>query len=1083
MKNCLKIIFGIFLLVFPLSGWPQAQQQEQQRAQQGPQPVGQPGGAVVGQQINLGGGQQEPGVGLPAGRQANCNSLGGSTGMLQRQTVRAGNADYVTCFGWNPLGYPTSVINSAGFVTEFQFDLLGRPIATRDASGEDVQQIYNAKSQMQQLTRTNNWNPTADPVNRTMQFQYNSVGDLSQEQLGGGQSSRLHYTPDAEMKSVIGADGVLANFFSFQDGVLNSTGVGLANDRGEVSVETLGRTGYQYDFLGRVSQISDGIGNQTTFQYLNADRDQHVISPDQSSVYSHYNDSGTLRWREVRDRSGAVLQRTEFTYDNMGRITEIWLTKPGNNSVWKVRRTYQDNGLTVVTSLLLNETQYSASTTRYDGLGRVLSQESPGAGTLNYSYSNRTGQLERVQHSATGLVQRMNYDALGRLEWIVDGLSNFVRYEYNGVGDLARIFRSGGTTIQMKYDTNGRLLSKDVGAIQRIGYSYDAAGRLQGFDFGAFAGPRNNYQRETGLLDNVAFNNQILFDILETNRNGQTTRSRDANNVTFRMDYDSMGRPTLLTAEKEGGFSYRSWSYYDDGKVRIVAESVGLQPGQFGEVTNAPGGSSQNVAVRLVNRALGRPTYDNHLKSVVYFAYDVAGNVIEENRWIQGRWLQSTAAFASSAGGLLSTLTYPSGYQMERTTDGSGRLASVLGRNGDNIRGQINYNFVANSARVSSIRYGTNEAEERYTHDAAGRITAITVHKVPAAGQERQLARVDYKFSPMSLLIAKKETISPAANQNLIKGYSSNFDDLGRVIAWSSVTAAQVDGVANNAANNAAPLNADALQRYFYNQKSVRTKGSTRDLTGALFGSALMGLAYEYTFRADGSLQSASKSACDLTQEGARARCQANVAAVDIAFDPDGNGNIRAARAGNAAGPTYSYDFFGRLHVVNDPANRNRRIQYDYDGLGRLISRVVRENNRVVSDYEFIWDGSFLSEIYEVTVRNNSGEVTTAVMTSYLYGVSDADLLSSYDRRSTRYHHSHPDGSTFLLTTNGDVTQWYRYSPFGETRILDWIQNSETARNLTDSKTLRLFGGALVDPLTGFHFIGSWYSPEHGRTF
>lgn len=1081
----MRILLVILMMTLLPAGRSQAQGQQQALGGG----VNVPGNQVEvdhGEAGQFGGhsaGDQQPGVGLPVGRQGNCASLSGPTGMLQRQTVQIGDVNYVTCFGWNPSGHPAGIVDSAGFLTEFEHDLLGRPLLTKDASGEEFQQTYNAKSQLNQLIRSNNWNPTGDPQNRTLQFQYDSVGNMQLQQLGGGQGSRLHYTADGELKAVVGPDGTLANIFDFEGGLLQSTGMGLVNDRGEATAESLGRTHYQYNHdTGQLSLIRGGIANQET--HLHHDpmgRIEEMNFPDGSSLFSRYNVAGTLRWSEARARNRAVLQKTEFTYDTMGRITETRLTKPGNNTIWKTRNAYQDNGLTVATTQLLNETAYSTTTKRYDGLGRLVSQESPGSGTLTSAYNSRTGRLETLRHSVLGLLQRYNFDALGRLEWNVDGLDNFVRYEYNGVGDLARLFRSGAETIQLKYDTNGRLISKDTGAAQHIGYTYDEAGRLQGVDFGAFPSFRNSFQRETGLLDSISIQDQTIFDILERNANGDIVRSRDADGVEFTYYYDVMGRLIQEGAIKNGGTQYRNWSYYDDGRVKSVGESVAVPADRFSEMQGY-GNHSQRVALRVVNRTFGRPTYDNRLKSVVSFAYDSAGNIVEESRWIQGRWLRTTTNYSAVQDALWVTSVYPSGFRMERKTDAAGRLVLVNGRrvNGS-VVGKATLDYQPGSPRLDRIRFGDNVVQERYLYDAAGRTTTASIYKTPAGGQERQLARIDYKYSPTGALIAKKEMVSPTANQNLEKGHTFGHDDLGRTTSWSAVLPGEIDSVANNSPS-AAPSNVDAMQRYFFSQRGDRQKSSTRDTIGALLGVAVTGRAFENTRRFDYALQTTRQTACYLTAEGAQAGCDNNVAAVDIAFDPDGNGNLGAARAGNAAGPAYTYDLFGRLLSVVDPAANNRRIQYYYDGLGRVISREVRENRRPVSDMNYIWDGGNLSEVRNILTRNRAGEVTAETATSYLYGFGSSDIWASYDGRSTLYHHSHPDGSVFLLTGNGDVRQWFAYSPFGETRVLNWVNNAEGRQPLADAETLRLFGGALVDPLTGFYSLGSWYDPVHGQS-
>lgn len=1019
---------------------------------------------------------------VPAGRRGDCGALKGPNGALSSATVLTAEegASYTTCLGWDDKGNPSAVVDPAGFLTEMEFDLLQRPTSVHDPLGEILEYFYDPQSRIRQMTQSNNFNPNGDPANRAVELEYDSIGNVVRRQITGGDGTRQHYTPDETTKAMVGPDNALGSVLEYNSyGLPGSAGTGIIDAQGNASQEVLGRTRYEYDASGRVTAILDGSGRRTAFRYDDLGRVRETVFADNSSVFVQYDDAGRVRKREGKDRSGNVLSRVEIDYDNMSRPVEMRTTKPGDINTWKVTWAYRINGTAVDVTYFWNNVRYASETKNYDALGRLNNSTAPGAGTVSAAYDS-AGRLERITHSATGLAQRYQYDAKGRLQFVRDGLDNLYGYQYNGLGNLSNTFRPMGNPTQIQYDANGRPLNSSTGEV-RSNFSYDEAGRLRGGDFGdMYPGFMNAYQRETGLLASTAIQGQTTYQILERDASGQVTRAVDAGEVEFSFYYDTLGRLLQIAAEKDGGLQYRNFSYYGDGRVKGIGESVALPADRFAEMSG-PANHSQNIALRAVNRLLGRLTYDNRLKSVVWFAYDGAGNLREESRWIQGRWLTTTVQYSASQDALWTTFVYPSGFRMERRSDAAGRLVVANGRlaNG-NFAGKAALDYAAGSPRLERIRFGNNESRESYVYDPSGRITRVSVFSTSAGRPERKLGEIDYKYSPLGTLIAEKEWISPVANQNLVKAFTFGYDDLGRLKSWSGASAEQVDGVANNGRN--APENAAAIQRFWLTPRGDRTRISTHDPNGTLTGGHLL-KSFSYSLRMDGVPQSATRNLCSFTEGGSFGQCEPNDSPVDVAFDPDPNGNLQSARAGNAAGPTYVYNLFGQLVEVNDPAANNRRIQYYYDALGRVISRQVWENQRVVADQQFVWDGARLSEVRNITSRNRSGEVSREDTIRYLYGFGSSDVLASYDGRSTRYHHSHPDGSTFLLTLGGNVNQWFAYSPFGETRVLDWIQGRETQRPFANTLSLRLFGGAMVDPLTGFYFLGSWYDPVHGHGF
>ena len=75
---------------------------------------------------------------------------------------------------------------------------------------------------------------------------------------------------------------------------------------------------YEYDGLGRITKVTTGSGEITTYQYGVNDLLETLTYPDGKSVHYEYDKNDNLT--QVTDRTGAV---TTYVYDAINRITGI----------------------------------------------------------------------------------------------------------------------------------------------------------------------------------------------------------------------------------------------------------------------------------------------------------------------------------------------------------------------------------------------------------------------------------------------------------------------------------------------------------------------------------------------------------------------------------------------------------------------------------------------------------------------------------------------------------------------------------------------------------------------------------------
>lgn len=175
-------------------------------------------------------------------------------------------------------------------------------------------------------------------------------------------------------------------------------------------------------------------------------------------------------------QSGALLARTRFDYDELGRLTG---RVQGNAAGWNAS---------------------TAMAMTYDSLGRMISRRDPDAGPGLWEYGyDRTGNLRHHNDPQTGQHVERCYDALGRMtkKFVLagDAFTNAncngaatVSYSYNeattvGLGQLSAIADQSGTWNALQFDVLGRVLRErrmiEVDGDQttaEMRYQYDATG-------------------------------------------------------------------------------------------------------------------------------------------------------------------------------------------------------------------------------------------------------------------------------------------------------------------------------------------------------------------------------------------------------------------------------------------------------------------------------------------------------------------------------------------------------------------------------------------------------------------------------
>ncbi|MFF1422528.1 ricin-type beta-trefoil lectin domain protein [Streptomyces sp. NPDC058280] len=383
----------------------------------------------------------------------------------------------------------------------------------------------------------------------------------------------------AQAATATAADWIGGSRVSYDKGAFGATPkTGLVTTTWDISGSggswTQGAT-LDYDAYGRATSTTDAQGNTESTTY----------DPPTGQVYAvtTTNALGHASTTSIEPGRGTSLKETDanhhttgYTYDALGRTTTGW--GPSQTaavpSVKFDYNTTSDEPVSVVTSTLGDDGDYSRTVAFYDGLGRERQTQAPAVGE---------GRLiTDVVYSANGTVKRTDnaYYATGEPKTVmyeVDSdyqIPNSTLYAYDGLGrvltetpyeagsakpekasrneygyDYSTAIEPTGAASQRSYaDALGRTVRVDTftdaarSAHRTTTYQYDARGdQVSAKDTkgNTWSWTYDARGRQVSATDPDTGTSRTTYDVLD--RPETTTDSRD---VTVWNGYDKLSRPT-----------------------------------------------------------------------------------------------------------------------------------------------------------------------------------------------------------------------------------------------------------------------------------------------------------------------------------------------------------------------------------------------------------------------------------------------------------------------------------------------------------------------------------------------------------
>ena len=371
------------------------------------------------------------------------NSVGGTTrheydtfGNLVKM-ITAGNR--VWEYSWDGLSQLVGLTDPTGAITRFEYDRAGEITQVTDATGVISHRSIERHEGVESVTGT------GEGLFSSAFFKVDVLGRVTEISQQDGASttsaSSSHGTSETPMGAGAAGAGVAGTAGTgIPHGVSSSAEAIAAAETAGAPSQPTGRQMFTYDAAGNIVEALDAIGGLTQYVRDAAGRVTRIIS--------------------------AAGRFTDYTYDTCGRlVTEsVGLNEP-------VRVTDPVTGA----PSWEEPTRWAVTTLVYDAASQVIERHTPDGLVEKMTY-DAAGRLIKVQ--AGRRIATYAWDACNQLVRVQDSTFGTRRYAYNELGHLVRVTDGLGNRTFFAYDADGLLTSvtDPTGAITE--YEYDAAGRI-----------------------------------------------------------------------------------------------------------------------------------------------------------------------------------------------------------------------------------------------------------------------------------------------------------------------------------------------------------------------------------------------------------------------------------------------------------------------------------------------------------------------------------------------------------------------------------------------------------------------------
>ena len=424
-----------------------------------------------------------------------------SLGALSRVTDAAGR---VTSYDYLPGGLLHRIVNPDGMSLAFGYDAALNVVTKTSQSGYELRYAYDSMGRVTDISNNQG---------QSKSYRYDAIGNRVSKTDGRGNVTSYAYTPGGELREVVEASGAVTRYdYDARGGLTRVCRLGVPSLDGDVSPRT---TTYGRDALGRVTTVTDALGNRERMSYDAMGR--LVSRTDADGYVTSFGFDAAGRANDVTFADG---REVHMGYDRLSRLVEL--------RDWLGTTTYE-----------------------YDAAGNVTRTCDHAGREMRYGWG-RADELRDITYPG-GMRTSYDYDDALRLVGLhANGLD--ATYEYDESDNLSARGYSNGTGVRLGHDARGRLTHLA---------SYDATGPLDELSYAYDLCDNKSVVRATRrgmpeLSGEYAYGYDELNRLTCVTRNGQAVRSwSDEGERSYR--YDERGNLVsegIVGREAEATYEY-----------------------------------------------------------------------------------------------------------------------------------------------------------------------------------------------------------------------------------------------------------------------------------------------------------------------------------------------------------------------------------------------------------------------------------------------------------------------------------------------------------------------------------------------
>ena len=793
------------------------------------------------------------------------------------------------------------------------------------------------------------------------------------------QPTGFRYTDPTGTKYTMAADGTLQSIQDINGNTLTITANGISS--------TIGlNVPFARDSLGRITQITDTLGNLYQYAYDGSGNLSSVTYP-------------------------ALTAPTSYTYDSTHRLTGG--TDPNNNPL--PSKIYDASGrLQSVTDALGNTTSYAYSTSNINGvITSTTTMTYPpdangkvGTTTMVYdSYGKLLSSTDPLGHVVTN-----TYDASHNLASTTDALKHTITYSYDAHGNQTSVtYPRTATSINTTSTTTYNQFSQPTSHIDQLGnvrnvaydanllpqiitdtvngspavvesFHFNADGTKQadapGFDLSAVPGKATTYTYDA---------NGSLAS--ETDPLGRVTSYNYDNLGLLRSVTRPLPAPTGGLALAAPVSNTTTYLYDDFGRLLEIDEPLGRvtkytydNNGNRTSETD-PNGNTTTFKYDALNRLTlttfpTRPattesrTYDFHdnlidltdqAGHVTHHVYDLEGRLISVTT-ASGTPDAATSSYTYYDDGRQKSATDPLNHTTTYTYDEAGRLTIIT-----DALGHQTVNAYDDADRLISTT-DPNHHTTKYSYDSRGRQHVVTYPDATTTVQDydsannligvtdQALAKIQYTYDNANQLLSAVQANHPDPAHNSTTYTYDNLGDLTTVTDANGHSTRKTFDLLGELTSETFPAGGSSeirsfdatgnlLTRQDFNGKtSTYSYDQLNQLIGIAPDPSLGQTAVNFTYTPNGQIASMTDAGgvINYTYDNQDRVKTKSTPAGTLTYTYDAAGNVASMSSSNPNGVSvsYTYDQLNRLSTVIDnrlPVGKNITV-YAYDPASNLAT-------------------------------------------------------------------------------------------------------------------------------------------------